>query len=83
MWTSWDYLGRPASEPCAIQIRRQKQDTDPGLIISGGPGVIDICGKKRPEVYWGELIWGLRKEPAIGVDPVIHAKDFRGRVHVA
>ena len=78
MWTSWDYLGEAGIGTVRYTDKKTKQDTDPGLIISGGPGVIDICGKKRPEVYWGELIWGLRKEPAIGVDPVTHAKDFRG-----
>ena len=82
MWTGWDYLGKPVSEPCAIRIERQKKDTEDGLIVSGGPGVIDICGKMRPEVYWDQIIWGLRKEPAIGVNPTPRL-GLSGHVHVA
>ena len=42
-------------------------------IISGGCGVIDICGKLRPEVQWNRLTWGLDHTPGIGVEPYTHA----------
>ena len=29
------------------------------ISLSGGPGVIDICGKMRPEVGWNKAIWDL------------------------
>ncbi len=73
MWTSWDYLGE--SGIGTIQYKSFKQPGNDGLIVSGGPGIVDICGKQRPEVEWGKIIWGLRDTPAIGVDPVTHSGD--------
>ena len=78
MWTGWDYLGEAGIGTVRYTDRKTKKDTEDGLIVSGGPGVIDICGKMRPEVYWDQIIWGLRKEPAIGVNPYTHARDFQG-----
>ena len=74
MWTGWDYLGE-----AGIGTVRYKSFKKPGNdmpIISGGCGVIDICGKIRPEVQWNKLIWGLTDIPGIGVEPVTHSGDF-------
>ncbi len=71
MWTGWDYLGESG-----IGTVRYKSFKEPGQdapIISGGCGVIDICGKLRPEVQWNRLIWGLDHTPGIGVEPYTHA----------
>ncbi len=73
MWTSWDYLGE--SGIGTVQYKSFKQPGNDGLIVSGGAGIVDICGKQRPEVEWGKIIWGLRDTPAIGVDPVTHSGD--------
>ena len=67
MWTGWDYLGE-----AGIGTVRYKSFKNPGQdapIISAGCGVIDICGKLRPEVQWNRLIWGLDHTPGIGVEP--------------
>lgn len=72
MWTGWDYLGESA-----IGTVRYKSDGTDGLIVSGGAGIIDICGKQRPEVQWGRLIWDLSDKPAIAVEPYTRAKDKR------
>ena len=72
MWTGWDYLGE-----AAIGTVRYKSEENDGLIISGGAGIIDICGKQRPEVQWGRLVWDLSDKPAIGVEPYTRAKDKR------
>ncbi|MDO5138126.1 MAG: glycoside hydrolase family 2 TIM barrel-domain containing protein [Oscillospiraceae bacterium] len=72
MWTGWDYLGESA-----IGTVRYKSDSKDGLIVSGGAGVIDICGKLRPEVQWNKLIWDLTDKPAIAVEPYTRAKDKR------
>ncbi len=71
MWTSWDYLGESGIGTIQYKSEREKGN----LIISGGAGIIDICGKQRPEVQWGKVIWGLRDTPAIGVDPYTRADD--------
>ena len=71
MWTGWDYLGE-----AGIGTVRYKSFKNPGQdapIISAGCGVIDICGKLRPEVQWNRLIWGLDHTPGIGVEPFTHA----------
>lgn len=73
MWTSWDYLGEAGIG--TIQYKSFKQPGNDGMIVSGGCGIVDICGKQRPEVEWGKIIWGLRDTPAIGVDPVTHSGD--------
>ena len=77
MWTGWDYLGEAAIGTIRYKDKKTKEDTEDGLIISGGAGIIDICGKQRPEVHWGRIIWGLQKEPGIGVEPYTHVDDFR------
>ncbi len=77
MWTSWDYLGESAIGTIHYKDKKTKQATEEGLIISGGAGIIDICGKQRPEVGWGKLIWNLTDQPSMGVDPLTHVDDFR------
>ncbi len=79
MWTGWDYLGESGIGTIRYLDRRTKKDVDPGLIISSGAGVIDICGKMRPEVGWNRIIWGLEKNPVIGVDPYTHTGHFKSR----
>ena len=76
MWTGWDYLGESGIGTVQYKDKKTKKGVEEGLIISGGPGVIDICGKMRPEVGWNRIIWGLEKLPVIGVDPLDHADDF-------
>ena len=75
MWTSWDYLGE--SGIGTVRYTKKGKDVEPGLIVSGGPGIIDICGNPRPEVEWGKIIWHLTDRIAIGVNPVSHADHFR------
>ena len=76
MWTGWDYLGESGIGTIQYKEKKTKKDTEDGLIISGGAGVVDICGKIRPEAGWNRIIWGLQKEPVIAVEPYTHADDF-------
>ena len=77
MWTGWDYLGESGIGTVRYIDKKTKESVDPGLIMTGGPGIIDICGKMRPEVGWGKIIWGLQHTPTIGVDPVNRADAFQ------
>ena len=79
MWTGWDYLGEAGIGTIRYLDRRTKKDVDPGLLISSGAGVIDICGKMRPETGWNKRIWGLETAPVIGVAPYTHAGQFASR----
>ena len=71
MWTGWDYLGE--SGIGTVRYKSFKKPGEDAPIISGGCGVIDICGKLRPEVQWNRLVWGLDNRPVIGVEPLTHA----------
>ena len=71
MWTGWDYLGE--SGIGTVRYKSFKQPGNDAPIISGGCGVIDICGKLRPEVQWNRLIWGLTEKTSICVEPLTHA----------
>ena len=77
MWTGYDYLGESGIGTIQYKDKKTKQPADPGLIISGGAGIIDICGKMRPEVGWSKIIWGLQKTPTIGIDPYTRADYFQ------
>lgn len=79
MWTGWDYLGESGIGTIRYMDKKTKKDIDPGLIISGGAGVIDICGKMRPETGWNQTIWGLESNPVIGVNPYTHAAHFKSK----
>ena len=71
-----DGLGYEDLGEAGIGTVRYKSFKNPGQdapIISAGCGVIDICGKLRPEVQWNRLIWGLDHTPGIGVEPYTHA----------
>ena len=75
MWTGWDYLGEAGIG--MVRYTNKKKPND-ALIISAGSGVIDILGKKRPEVFWNRMIWGMEHGPVIAVEPYTHADDKRG-----
>lgn len=74
MWTGWDYLGEAGIG--TVRYKSFKKPGNDAPIISGGCGVIDICGKIRPEVQWNKLIWGLTNTTGIGVEPLTHAGDL-------
>ena len=59
-----------------VRYKSFKKPGNDAPIISGGCGVIDICGKIRPEVQWNKLIWGLTNTTGIGVEPLTHAGDL-------
>jgi len=70
VWTSLDYLGESG-------IGRSEYGEGP----LGGPypwnqafcGDIDVCGFKRPQSYYRDVLWGAREKPYIAVR---HPKDF-------
>ena len=37
--------------------------------------MIDITGKPLASMFFMQIVWGLRKEPFIGVRPLNHAKE--------
>ena len=73
VWTALDYLGESG-------IGKVSYDASAGFFPFQDPwpfhlancGDIDICGFKRPQSYFRDILWGLRKEPYIGVLDPIH-----------
>jgi beta-galactosidase len=67
VWTSIDYLGESGIGRVAVD--------DPTPLFAAIPwphhlancGDIDICGFKRPQSYFRDLLWGVRTSPFIGV----------------
>ncbi len=73
VWTGMDYLGE--SGIGTVQYKSDKKDSN-HLIISGGAGLIDICGKFRPEISWNRMIWHQTTTPEISVEPMTRAGDI-------
>ena len=70
MWTGYDYLGEAGIGSVRYVDKKTKKPAEPGLVVLGGPGVIDITGMSHPEVQWNKLIWDLDDAPEIAVEPM-------------
>jgi beta-galactosidase len=66
VWSAWDYLG----EAC---IGDWTYHSYKGLPLLAGQGMIDITGKPLASMAFMQVVWGLRKEPFIGVRPLNHS----------
>jgi len=66
VWTAWDYLGEAGLGDWAYPFYK-------GLPLLAGCGAIDITGRITAQNYFEQVVWGLRKEPYIGVKPVNHS----------
>ena len=70
MWTAWDYLGEAGigawSYTGGMPFNR------PYPWVLAGAGVIDILGTPDASCRYAATVWGLTKNPVIGVRPVNH-----------
>lgn len=70
VWTSLDYLGEAGIGRTFTAPAEEK-----GFHLPGWPwnqancGDIDLCGFKRPQSYYRDVLWGLAKAPFIAVHP--------------
>lgn len=67
VWTAWDYFGETGIGHVSYT---ENGDGLFGLDYPyhiSGCGDIDICGERRPQSYYREIAWGLRKDPYIAV----------------
>ena len=67
VWSAWDYLG----EACMGWTYHAYK----GLPLLANQGMIDITGKPLASMGFMQVVWGLRKEPYIGVRPLNHAHE--------
>jgi hypothetical protein len=71
MWTAWDYLGEAGLGTWAYTDDGSGFNKPyPWLLAEAG--AIDILGNIGAEAEYAAVVWGLRKQPYIGVQPVNH-----------
>ena len=70
MWTAWDYLGEAGLGAWSYTGGMPFNRPYPWLL--SGSGVIDILGTPDASCRYAAVVWGVRKEPAIGVRPANH-----------
>lgn len=76
IWTALDYIGEAGFGKHWIDEKPQ------GMFAAYpyhlyGCGDFDICGIKRPQSYYRELLWGVRSAPFIAVfDPSLYGKNI-------
>ena len=69
VWTAWDYLGEAGIGHVAYD-----KDNTAGLMPypwrAANCGDFTLCGRRRPQSYYREIVWGLRKQPYLAaLDP--------------
>jgi beta-galactosidase len=76
VWTALDYRGESG-------LGKIHVDAPAGLFFARDPwpfhlancGDLDICGFKRSQSYFRDILWGVRKAPYVGVlDPQLYGK---------
>lgn len=67
VWAAWDYLG----ETCMGWTYRSYK----GLPLLANQGMIDITGCPLAPMYFLQIVWGLRKQPFLGVRPLNHSDE--------
>ncbi len=73
VWTAFDYIGEAGGGAISFDGRRRMGASYPYHLY--GCGDFDICGFKRPQSYYRDLLWGMRTEPFIAVlDPQHYGK---------
>lgn len=68
VWAAWDYLGEAGVGDWTYYSYK-------GLPLLAGSGTIDLEGNITAESEFMQRVWGLKKEPFIGVRPINHAKE--------
>jgi beta-galactosidase len=76
VWTAFDYRGESGVGKVSIGASAGLFfAVDPWPYHLAGCGDIDICGFKRPQSYYRDILWGVRQAPYIGVlHPQHHGK---------
>ena len=71
MWTAWDYLGEVGIGAWAYTEDGKSFDK-PYPWLLADVGAFDILGNENAEAGYAATVWGMRKKPYIGVQPVNH-----------
>lgn len=71
MWAAWDYLGEAGIGAWAYAPDGKAFDK-PYPWLLADVGTLDLLGNPNGELFLAQAAWGLRKKPAIAVQPVNH-----------
>ncbi len=75
VWTALDYLGEAGIGQVSYEGSMETSAPYPYHLANCGD--FDICGFKRPQSYFRDLLWGVREAPFIAVlDPQYYGKDI-------
>ncbi|HEX6034743.1 MAG TPA: glycoside hydrolase family 2 TIM barrel-domain containing protein [Anaerolineales bacterium] len=78
VWTSIDYLGESGIGRVTVDDPTPFFAANPWPYHLANCGDIDICGFKRPQSYFRDLLWGVRSAPFIAVlDPQLFGKNLQ------
>jgi beta-galactosidase len=78
VWTSIDYLGESGIGRVTVDDPTPFFMANPWPYHLANCGDIDICGFKRPQSYFRDLLWGVRTAPFIAVlDPQLFGKKLQ------
>jgi len=78
VWTSIDYLGESGIGRVTVDDPTPFFAAKPWPYHLANCGDIDICGFKRPQSYYRDLLWGVSTVPFIGVlDPQLFGKKLQ------
>ncbi len=73
VWTSFDYLGEAGIGKVEYDEQNGWGGAYPWFYANCGD--FDICGTKRPQSNYRDIVWNQRKKPFIGVyDPRYHGR---------
>ncbi|MBN2004409.1 MAG: DUF4982 domain-containing protein [Anaerolineae bacterium] len=77
VWTAVDYLGEAHLAKVSVDDPTPFFAVEPWPSPMANCGDRDICGFKRPQAYFRDLLWGARAAPFIGVlDPQLYGKQI-------
>jgi beta-galactosidase len=78
VWTSIDYLGESGIGRVTVDDPTPFFAANPWPYHLANCGDIDICGFKRPQSYFRDLLWGVRSAPFIAVlEPELFGKKLQ------
>ncbi len=74
MWTAWDYLGEAGIGAWTYDPNSSGFNKPYPWLIAD-VGAIDILGNVGAPADYAAVVWGLKKEPVIQVEPVNHSHE--------
>ncbi len=69
-WTAWEYIGEAGVG--VVDYDKPTAFMEPYPTYLAYCSDIDLIGTRRPISYFREIVFGLRKEPCISVQPPVH-----------